>query len=121
MNTKLLLTFALAIFSIQVIAQNNQGPVIVVGKVLSQKDSLRVREIYFDGLHEKLMENYAQATVSFNKVLELDPANDAAMYELANMNFAQNKQTEAERLIRNAVTVKPDNEWYWSFLAEIYK
>ena len=54
-------------------------------------------------------------------MLDIDPANDAAMYELANMSFAQNKSTEAERLIRNAVTVAPDNEWYWSFLSEIYK
>ncbi|MEJ7694431.1 tetratricopeptide repeat protein [Daejeonella sp.] len=121
MKTKLLLTFTLAISLIEANAQKNQGPVIVVGKVLSQKDSLQAREIYFDGLHEKLMENYPRAAVSFNKVLEIDPANDAAMYELANMSFAQNKPTEAERLIRNAVTVKPDNEWYWSFLAEIYK
>ncbi len=111
----------LAISFIVANAQKNQGPVIVVGKVLSQRDSIQVREVYFEGLHQKLLENYQQAGLSFNKVLELDPGNDAAMYELANMNFAQNKQTEAERLIRNAVTVKPDNEWYWSFLAEIYK
>ena len=121
MNIKLLFTFALAVFINVVHAQKSQGPVIVVGKVLSQKDSLKVREVYFDGLHEKLLENYPQAAVSFNKVLDIDPANDAAMYELAGMSFAQNKHTEAERLIRNAVTVKPDNEWYWSFLAEIYK
>ncbi len=121
MNTKLLLTFALTIIMIDAAAQKNQGPVIVVGKVLSQKDSLQAREIYFEGLHEKLMENYPRAAVSFNKVLEIDPANDAAMYELANLSFAQNKPAEAERLIRNAVTVKPDNQWYWSFLAEIYK
>ena len=93
----------------------------MVGKVLSQKDSLLAREIFFEGLHEKLMENYPQASLSFNKVLDMDPANDAAMYELANLNMAQNKPTEAERLIRNAVTVSPDNEWYWSFLANVYK
>ncbi len=121
MKIKLLLTFSLAIILIEAAAQKNQGPFMVVGKVLSQKDSLQAREIYFDGLHEKLMENYPRAAVSFNKVLEIDPANDAAMYELANMSFAQNKPTEAERLIRNAVTVKPDNEWYWSFLANVYK
>lgn len=121
MRTKLLFTFALAIFLIDANAQKSQGPVIVVGKALNQKDSLQAREIYFDGLHEKLLENYPQAAVAFNKVLGIDPANDAAMYELANMSFAQNKQTEAERLIRDAVTVRPDNEWYWSFLAEIYK
>lgn len=121
MKLKLLLTVILAAFILAANAQKKDGPVIVVGKVLSQRDSLHVREIYFDGLHEKLMENYQQAAVSFNKVLELDPDNDAAMYELANMSLAQNKPTEAERLIRNAVTVNPANEWYWSFLADIYK
>jgi tetratricopeptide (TPR) repeat protein len=121
MIRKLSLTLILAISSVIANAQKGQGPVIVVGKVLSQRDSLRVHEIYFEGIHQKLLENYQQAGLAFNKVLEIDPANDAAMYELANMNFAQDKQTDAERLIRNAVTVKPDNEWYWSFLAEIYK
>ena len=121
MKTKLLFLFILSLLLIEAKAQAKQGPVIVVGKVLNQKDSLQVKELYFEGLHEKLMENYPQAAVSFNKVLDIDPANDAAMYELANMSFAQNKPTEAERLIRNAVTVAPDNEWYWSFLSEIYK
>ena len=121
MKTKLLFLFILSLLLIEAKAQAKQGPVIVVGKVLNQKDSLQVKELYFEGLHEKLMENYSQAAVSFNKVLDIDPANDAAMYELANMSFAQNKPTEAERLIRNAVTVAPDNEWYWSFLSEIYK
>ena len=121
MKNKLLFLFILSLLLIEANAQAKQGPVIVVGKVLNQKDSLQVKELYFEGLHEKLMENYSQAAVSFNKVLDIDPANDAAMYELANMSFAQNKSTEAERLIRNAVTVAPDNEWYWSFLSEIYK
>ena len=121
MKTKLLFLFILSLLLIEANAQAKQGPVIVVGKVLNQKDSLQVKELYFEGLHEKLMENYSQAAVSFNKVLDIDPANDAAMYELANMSFVQNKPTEAERLIRNAITVAPDNEWYWSFLSEIYK
>ncbi|MGB4399712.1 MAG: tetratricopeptide repeat protein [Daejeonella sp.] len=118
---KLLITLALAVFITGLSAQTRSGPVIVVGKVLSQKDSLLTREVFFEGLNEKLKENYQEASVLFNKVLEIDPANDAAMYELANFSMAQNKPTEAERLIRNAVTVKPDNSWYWSFLADIYK
>jgi tetratricopeptide (TPR) repeat protein len=43
------------------------------------------------------------------------------MYELANIKFDQNNTSEAEGLIRNAVTVNPDNEWYWVLLADIYK
>ena len=118
---KLLLTLGLAIFVIVSHAQIKRGPVIVVGKVLNQKDSLQITELYFDGLHEKLMENYTQAASYFSKVIEIDPQNDAAMFELSSMSFAQDKQSEAERLIRDAVTVKPDNRWYWSFLADIYK
>jgi tetratricopeptide (TPR) repeat protein len=121
MKMKLLLTLGLAIFVIVSHAQIKRGPVIVVGKVLNQKDSLQITELYFDGLHEKLMENYTQAASYFSKVIEIDPQNDAAMFELSSMSFAQDKQSEAERLIRDAVTVKPDNRWYWSFLADIYK
>lgn len=121
MKTRILLLLILTLLLVEAQAQTRPSPVIVVGKVLSQKDSLQAREIFFEGLHEKLMENYPQASASFSKVLTIDPANDAAMYELANMSMAQNKPTEAERLIRNAVTVSPDNEWYWSFLANVYK
>lgn len=121
MKKALLLTLCLGFIASASFSQTNQGPVIVVGKILSPQDSTRARGFYFDGLHEKMTENLGQAFVLFNKVLEIDPGNDAAMYELAVINFGQNKETEAERLIRNAVTVKPDNEWYWSLLSDIYK
>jgi tetratricopeptide (TPR) repeat protein len=65
--------------------------------------------------------NYAQAASCFSKVLDLDPANDAALYELATISFADNKPEDAERLIRKAVTVSPENEWYWVLLSDIYK
>jgi len=101
--------------------QNKDGAVIVVGKVLNQRDSLQVKDLFFEGLHEKIVMNYFEAALNFEKVLEVDPANDAAMYELANIKFDQNNTSEAEGLIRNAVTVNPDNEWYWVLLADIYK
>lgn len=122
---KAVLTLILAICASALSAQKKGQPkdevVIVTGKVLSQKDSLQVTDLFFEGLHEKMMMNYQQAASSFTKVLEIDPANDAAMYELANMSFSENKADEAEALIRNAVTVKPDNEWYWALLSDIYK
>lgn len=125
MNKRAIITLFLAILTFAVYAQKKkqakQNAVIVVGKVLSQKDSLQVRELYFDGLHEKIVMNYPRALTFFNRVLEIDPSNDAALYELANINFAENKEAEAEQLIRNAVTVNPDNEWYWSLMADIYK
>lgn len=101
--------------------QNKVEAVIVVGKVLNQRDSLQVKDLFFEGLHEKIVMNYFEAALNFEKVLDVDPSNDAAMYELANIKFNQNNTAEAESLIRNAVTVNPDNEWYWVLLADIYK
>lgn len=101
--------------------QKKDEAIIVVGKVLNQRDSLQVKDLFFEGLHEKIVMNYFEAALNFEKVLDVDPSNDAAMYELANIKFDQNNTAEAEGLIRNAVTVNPDNEWYWVLLADIYK
>lgn len=94
---------------------------IVTGKVLNTSDSLLTKKLYFDGLQQKIVQNYTLAADFFNRVIELDPANDAAMYELANINFAEGQDKETERLARNAVTVEPENKWYWLLLAEVYK
>ena len=92
-----------------------------MAKVLGHRDSIRLKELFFDGLQEKVKMNYARALSSFTKVLEIDPTNDPAMYELANINFADNKSEDAERLLRNALAINPQNEWYWVLLSDVYK
>ena len=94
---------------------------IVAGKVLTSSDSMLVRQLYFDGLHEKIIQNTKLAEDYFKRVVDLDPANDAAMYELAALYHSKNQEQEAERLIRSAVTVNSDNKWYWLLLADVYK
>lgn len=84
-------------------------------------DSDAVENLFFSALKEKTVDNNAQAADLFNKVLVLDPSNDAALYELANIRKKENKLTEAQPLLEKAVAIKPDNEWYWSALAEIYE
>jgi tetratricopeptide (TPR) repeat protein len=82
---------------------------------------MTVKKLYFDGLHEKMIQNLQLATDYFKQVVELDPANDAAMYELAAIYLTKNQDQDAEVQIRRAVTVKPENKWYWLLLADIYK
>ncbi|TZF83197.1 tetratricopeptide repeat protein [Pedobacter sp. BS3] len=103
--------------------QDNNPPqaIIVPGRVLSAPDSMLVKELFLSGLQAKTVQNFQLAADFFDRVLKTDPANDAALYELANIRHAENKEQEAEALIRKAVTVKPENEWYWILLADIYK
>ena len=99
----------------------NASPLIVIGKILSSSDSSLVKQLYLDGLHEKMKQNVQLSTDFFSRVLELDPANDAAMFEMASIYRSKNQLDQAELQIRKAVTVKPENKWYWMFLSDIYK
>jgi tetratricopeptide (TPR) repeat protein len=84
-------------------------------------DSNAVANLFYSAIREKTVENNNQAVDLFNKILAIDPSNDASLYELANIKKRQNKYTEAQPLLEKAVTVKPNNEWYWASLAEIYE
>jgi tetratricopeptide (TPR) repeat protein len=107
------------------LAQNNQGKgnkvVMVVGRPMTQGDSLTVRQLFFSALREKTIENFTLAIEMFNQVLQVDPQNDASMYELATLKKVQNDYPSAQDLLERAVTVKPDNEWYWVALADCYE
>lgn len=78
-------------------------------------------DLYFAGLKDKMIENYANANANFSKIINLDPKHDAAYFELATINYRQNKLLEAETAIKKAVSLKPQNIWYLKLQAEIYK
>lgn len=80
-----------------------------------------VKELFFAGLKEKMAENYTNASVNFNKVVALDPKNAAAYFELATLNYRQNKLLEAEIFCKKATNLEPKNIWYHKLQAEIYK
>jgi tetratricopeptide (TPR) repeat protein len=101
-----------------VLSSYAQGPKPVKS---SGVDTDAVENLFFAALKEKTVENNTQAVDLFNKILTIDPSNDASLYELANIKKKQNKYTEAQPLLEKAVTVKPNNEWYWAALADVYE
>lgn len=102
----------------QILRKNHGQP---PAKTLSSADSLMIKQFYFGALREKTIENYQLAADMFRRVIDIDPQNDAAMYELSAIYNTQNQEKKAEQYIKNAVAIKPDNEWYWLLLADIYK
>jgi len=105
------------------LAQGKKGSqvVIVTGRPMSDMDSAMVKDLFFKALREKTTENLTLAGELFDRVIHIDPANDAALYELAIIKQTQNKYDEAQPLLEKAVTVNSDNEWYWVALADCYE
>jgi tetratricopeptide (TPR) repeat protein len=105
-----------------VFAQNkSDATAMAAAKPMSQIDSVMIKQIFLSALHEKVMENNQQAAELFTRVLQSDPHNAAALYELANLKKQKNNYTEAQNLLERAVAIDADNEWYWLSLAECYE
>ena len=96
------------------VAQPGRRPV-------TSSDSIAVQQLYFEALRKKTIEDQKGASELFTRVLQIDAANDAAMYQLAALKKLQNNQPEAQQLLENAVALKPDNQWYWVALADSYE
>jgi tetratricopeptide (TPR) repeat protein len=99
----------------------NKKIVIVAGKPMTATDSAMVKQIFFSALSAKTIENTTLASELFERVTQLDPANDASLYELAIIKKTKNNYNDAQALLEKAVTVSPDNEWYWTALADCYE
>ncbi len=95
--------------------------IIIAGKPMTAMDSSAVTQLFFSALREKTIDNTTMAAEMFNRILQMDPQNDASMYELGKIRRAQNNESSARDLFEKAVTVKPDNEFYWLALAESYE
>jgi len=87
----------------------------------SAKDSALIKQLFFTGLRDKLKENYERSNISFSQITTIDARNDAAWYEIALLNFRQNKMPQAEEAVKKAVTIDQNNPWYWKLLSELYK
>ncbi|MDB5008354.1 MAG: invasion protein regulator [Mucilaginibacter sp.] len=101
--------------------KKSNGIAIGATRPMTNSDSAMVKSLFFAALREKMSENPSSAAELFSKIIQIDPANDASMYELANLKRLKNNYNEAQQLLEKAVTIKPDNEWYWLALADCYE
>ncbi len=92
-----------------------------IPKILTPGDSLLIKELYFKGIQLKSSGQLAAAEMTFDKLILLQPDNDAAHFELARIYFEKEDYVAAERAVKQAVGIDADNEWYWSMLVDIYK
>lgn len=82
------------------------------GSALGQTDSLTIARDFIDGCKFEAVSDYESAINAFRKVLQADPSNDAAMYELAKIYFGFNRTQDAEVLAKEICSKVPGNLYY---------
>src|SRR5665213_1109298 len=91
------------------------------GKNLPEEKRIKLEYTYVDAAREKISGNLDNAVIKFTECLKLDPNNDAAMYEIAQILLTQNHPFDALVFAKKAADINPKNDWYLQLLASIYE
>jgi tetratricopeptide (TPR) repeat protein len=90
-----------------------------IGRV--NESSVKTQEQFIDASREKLLGNYENAIDILKSILNDDPKNAAAAFELARSYEAMGDAQKAIRHAEEASEWDPDNIWYFKFLASLYQ
>jgi tetratricopeptide (TPR) repeat protein len=109
----LLFLTVLQSYSLNVFSQDNS-------KLVADKLS-KDRDTYYEASKQKIIGNYDKAIDLYKKCLDQDPADAAAMYEIASIYADQGNSTEAIPFAEKAVKQDMSNKWYKILLIQLYQ
>ncbi len=80
---------------------------------------VEIQKIFIDANREKLLGHYQDAAFLFREVLNKDPKNHSAAYELSRMYDVLEEDAMALKAIEKAVKLNPGNVWYMDFQGKV--
>ncbi|MCB0640632.1 MAG: tetratricopeptide repeat protein [Phaeodactylibacter sp.] len=98
-------------------AQNNRAQITE----RYSEEEVYLQQLYLEANRERILGNYGKAQELFKEVLQKDPTNDAAAYELARAYNQEEATEQALKYSKKAVELLPSNIWYQQLLADIYQ
>src|SRR5690606_13227089 len=84
-------------------------------------DSALVKKLYDEGVQQRSAGQLAVAEKTFEQVIQLQPDNDEAYFQLARLYIDNEDLTAAGRAALRAAELQPDNETYWNTILEVYR
>ena len=93
---------------------------------LTEEREKEFEYLFIEGLKQKNLGKLQSAVSLFSRCLEIDPNSAVAMYELANLHYANKDITSAALLLEKAIEIidshpndNPDHKWYKLMYAQI--
>jgi len=88
---------------------------------LSAKDRYEFNYSFMEAEKQKMLGNFNDAAVLYEKCKKLDPLSAAVYYEISTLLIQKEQYNEAIKNARMAVKLNPQNTWYKAILAVLYK
>jgi tetratricopeptide (TPR) repeat protein len=90
-------------------------------KIRPSMEQVTIETKLIDGTKYALLGEWDKAEAAYRTILDEDPQNSAACYELSRTLEATGKYAEALTYIRKAIRIEPDNEWYLLMEADMMR
>ncbi|MBK7215284.1 MAG: tetratricopeptide repeat protein [Bacteroidales bacterium] len=87
---------------------------------ISMIDKKQATAVFLDGTKARILGDFAKATSLFEESLQMDPGNDAAMYELAQLYFERGDYALASSMIEKAMDLDGSNPYYCLLALDVY-
>ncbi|MFN8287614.1 MAG: tetratricopeptide repeat protein [Chitinophagales bacterium] len=100
--------------------KKNKGDKGQSAPAVSQKEQQKRDNVFMEAERAKVIEDWDLAIKNYLQLVELDPANSNAHFQLAQIYFNQGKMQDAEREAQLAVKLDGSNKWYQELLANLY-
>ena len=84
------------------------------------KQETKYLSSYFDAEKHKVLEEYEQSLVLYEKCISINPQESSAYNEIAKIYFYLQDWANSEYYIKEAILLEPTNKWYYYLLLDVY-
>src|SRR5450759_4635918 len=90
------------------------------GKGDNNYDAAAFNYVYVEALKQKLMGNSGDALNALEQCIKINPQNDAAYYQMAQIVIANGDLKHGKQYAARALSIDQENNWYLTMLAGLY-
>ena len=95
-------------------------PPILSGKKNQESNYAMYDYFYVEGLRNKIFGNFGSAIEMFERCIDINPDNDAAYYNSAQIFVSQGDMHNAKKYLNKALSNDDQNIWYYNMLWTLY-
>ncbi len=92
-------------------------PKILTGRGTTEYERAAEEYLLVEAMRQKLTGNPGEALKNLEQVLKINPGNDAAYYQMAQIVAGLGDVTGGKRYLAKAISISPDNRWYLLMMA----